>query len=81
MSNQQPGNYSAMPPPPSLTGEATPVNFNDALSKARAIAEKLKSQNAGAVPSPPAAGNIFAYFFFSLWMIVVMVINVEFYDD
>ncbi|KAG2223626.1 hypothetical protein INT45_009985 [Circinella minor] len=56
MSNQQPGNYSAMPPPPSLTGEASPVNFNDALSKARAIAEKLKSQNAGTIPTPPAAG-------------------------
>ncbi|KAI9274829.1 hypothetical protein BDA99DRAFT_498696 [Phascolomyces articulosus] len=54
---QQPGNYSAMPPPPSLTGNNAPVNFNDALSKARAIAEKLKSQNpTGPTPTPPAAG-------------------------
>jgi far upstream element-binding protein len=43
-------NYSAVPPPPSLTspGSASaPLNFNDALSKARAIAEKLKQQSAG----------------------------------
>lgn len=44
-------NYSAVPPPPSLTSpgsaSAAPLNFNDALSKARAIAEKLKQQSAG----------------------------------
>ncbi|ORY95655.1 hypothetical protein BCR43DRAFT_493376 [Syncephalastrum racemosum] len=38
--------YSAVPPPPSLSAEGgeAPINFNDALSKARAIAEKLKQQ-------------------------------------
>ncbi|KAF7723991.1 hypothetical protein EC973_001451 [Apophysomyces ossiformis] len=47
--------YSAVPPPASLTSAASaPVNFNDALSKARAIAEKLKQQSAAA-PAPPAA--------------------------
>ncbi|CEP09950.1 hypothetical protein [Parasitella parasitica] len=44
--------YSAVPPPSSLSpsGSASsgaPLNFNDALSKARAIAEKLKQQSAG----------------------------------
>ncbi|KAI8145958.1 hypothetical protein BJV82DRAFT_30236 [Fennellomyces sp. T-0311] len=55
MDHQQPGNLSAVPPPPSLTGNSAPVNFNDALSKARAIAEKLKKQNTAATPAPPAA--------------------------
>ncbi|OBZ91205.1 Far upstream element-binding protein 1 [Choanephora cucurbitarum] len=41
--------YSAVPPPDSLArpSNSAPVNFNDALSKARAIAEKLKQQSAG----------------------------------
>ncbi|KAL0136974.1 hypothetical protein V8B55DRAFT_1590806 [Mucor lusitanicus] len=49
-------NYSAVPPPPSLTssGGSAPLNFNDALSKARAIAEKLKQQSAGGGASAPA---------------------------
>lgn len=47
-------NYSAVPPPPSLTspGGSAPLNFNDALSKARAIAEKLKQQSAGGAAAP-----------------------------
>lgn len=52
-------NYSAVPPPPSLTAsskDASPLNFNDALSKARAIAEKLKQQSSGgAVSEQPVA--------------------------
>ncbi|KAI8985967.1 hypothetical protein BDB01DRAFT_842803 [Pilobolus umbonatus] len=50
-------NYSAVPPPPSLSAGdkagAPSVDFNDALSKARAIAEKLKQQSIaiGAIPS------------------------------
>ncbi|KAI9320174.1 hypothetical protein BX666DRAFT_1381308 [Dichotomocladium elegans] len=50
-------NYSAVPPPPALTGgsgtNAKPLDFNDALSKARAIAEKLKQQRATGVPAAP----------------------------
>ncbi|KAH8550436.1 hypothetical protein BGW37DRAFT_499391 [Umbelopsis sp. PMI_123] len=42
--------YSAVPPPPSLTAGNPNINFNDALSKARAIAEKLK-QNKDSAPS------------------------------
>ncbi|KAI7900353.1 uncharacterized protein BX663DRAFT_488552 [Cokeromyces recurvatus] len=39
-------NYSAVPPPPSLTSEkSSSIDFNDALLKARAIAEKLKRQS------------------------------------
>lgn len=46
---EQQNDYTAVPPPANLTGSsseaaAAPVNFNDALSKARAIAEKLKQQ-------------------------------------
>jgi far upstream element-binding protein len=54
-------NYSAVPPPPSLTAsskDAAPLNFNDALSKARAIAEKLKQQSSGggsAISEQPVA--------------------------
>ncbi|KAI8385060.1 uncharacterized protein BYT42DRAFT_564535 [Radiomyces spectabilis] len=47
-------NYNAVPPPASLTSNNAPVNFNDALSKARAIAEKLKQQSAAAAPSDSA---------------------------
>ncbi|ORE01837.1 hypothetical protein BCV72DRAFT_216521 [Rhizopus microsporus var. microsporus] len=48
-------NYSAVPPPPSLTDKETPVNFSDALSRARAIAEKLKQTTASTTeqPQPP----------------------------
>ncbi|KAL0074127.1 hypothetical protein F4703DRAFT_1745507 [Phycomyces blakesleeanus] len=48
--------YSSVPPPASLSSSGGPVDFNDALSKARAIAEKLKQQSAAAAPAPPAAG-------------------------
>ena len=54
MDDQQP-DMTAVPPPPSLTNNSAPVNFNDALSKARAIAEKLKKQSSAAAPAPPAA--------------------------
>lgn len=54
-------NYSAVPPPPSLTssgsGSSAPLNFNDALSKARAIAEKLKQQSAGGAGAPVEADS------------------------
>lgn len=48
-------NYSAVPPPPSLTDKESPVNFSDALSRARAIAEKLKQTTASTTdqPQPP----------------------------
>ncbi|KAG1577447.1 hypothetical protein G6F47_013090 [Rhizopus delemar] len=48
-------NYSAVPPPPSLTNKESSVNFSDALSKARAIAEKLKQtpSTAAAAPEQP----------------------------
>ncbi|KAI8059025.1 uncharacterized protein B0P05DRAFT_558733 [Gilbertella persicaria] len=57
--------YSAVPPPPSLApseskgsaAPAAPVNFNDALSKARAIAEKLKQQSAGNMLTTPSTVN------------------------
>ncbi|KAG1472095.1 hypothetical protein G6F56_001745 [Rhizopus delemar] len=53
-------NYSAVPPPPSLTDNGSAVNFSDALSRARAIAEKLKqtpaSSTATISPEPPSAG-------------------------
>ncbi|RCH79825.1 hypothetical protein CU098_008095, partial [Rhizopus stolonifer] len=57
--------YSAVPPPPSLApseskgsaAPAAPVNFNDALSKARAIAEKLKQQSAGNMLTAPSTVN------------------------
>ncbi|KAI8387527.1 hypothetical protein BD560DRAFT_118908 [Blakeslea trispora] len=53
--------YSAVPPPDSLArhSNSAPVNFNDALSKARAIAEKLKQQSAGntSVSMTPSASS------------------------
>ncbi|KAI9246530.1 hypothetical protein BY458DRAFT_536884 [Sporodiniella umbellata] len=53
-------NYSAVPPPPSLTDNGSTVNFSDALSRARAIAEKLKQTPtpgpAASPVEPPAAG-------------------------
>ncbi|KAI9489282.1 hypothetical protein BDB00DRAFT_843709 [Zychaea mexicana] len=57
MDNRSPTtDMSAVPPPPSLTNSGGgPVNFNDALSKARAIAEKLKKQNPGGAAPPAAA--------------------------
>ncbi|KAG0172823.1 Far upstream element-binding protein 1 [Apophysomyces sp. BC1015] len=56
MEGENKPNYSAVPPPDSLSAAASaPVNFNDALSKARAIAEKLKQQSAAAAPAPPVA--------------------------
>ncbi|GAA5813231.1 hypothetical protein MFLAVUS_006705 [Mucor flavus] len=57
-------NYSAVPPPPSLSSPvkgSAPLDFNDALSKARAIAEKLKQQSSSAgasqVDSTPAQSS------------------------
>lgn len=54
-------NYSAVPPPPSLSSPvkgSTPLDFNDALSKARAIAEKLKQQSSSSqVDSTPAQSS------------------------
>lgn len=47
--------YTAVPPPPSLTTPSAPVNFNDALSKARAIAEKLKQAKPPTASAVPAA--------------------------
>lgn len=57
---EQQNDYTAVPPPANLTGSsseaaAAPVNFNDALSKARAIAEKLKQQQQQAANG--ATGN------------------------
>lgn len=55
-------NYSSVPPPPSLTNSskgAAPLDFNDALSKARAIAEKLKQQSSGA--SEPTTSSAAPY--------------------
>lgn len=50
--------YTAVPPPESLSAPKQPLDFNDALSKARAIAEKLKQQRpAAAPPSAPSAGQ------------------------
>ena len=52
-------NYSAVPPPPSLSAPAkgSSLDFNDALSKARAIAEKLKQQSSSPVaPAAPSYG-------------------------
>jgi far upstream element-binding protein len=46
-------NYSAVPPPPSLSADK-PLDFNSALSKARAIAEKLKQQSSAPGSAPPA---------------------------
>jgi far upstream element-binding protein len=57
-------NYSAVPPPSSLTTPskgAAPLDFNDALSKARAIAEKLKQQTSSASESAPAATSSTSY--------------------
>ncbi|CAO3662103.1 unnamed protein product [Umbelopsis ramanniana] len=50
--------YSAVPPPPSLNAGNPNINFSDALSKARAIAEKLK-QNKDSSPSAssPTSGQ------------------------
>lgn len=48
-------NYSAVPPPPSLSSSskgAAPLDFKDALSKARAIAEKLKQQSSATESAP-----------------------------
>lgn len=48
-------NYSAVPPPPSLSSPSkgsSSLDFNDALSKARAIAEKLKQQSSSTTDSP-----------------------------
>lgn len=53
---QQQKDYTAVPPPSNLTGSSAPVDFNDALSKARAIAEKLKQQQAGN-GGPSATGS------------------------
>lgn len=50
-------NYSAVPPPPSLSASkgSSSLDFNDALSKARAIAEKLKQQTPSTTDSSAAA--------------------------
>lgn len=51
--------YTAVPPPELLSAPKQPLDFNDALSKARAIAEKLKQQRpAAAPPSAPSAGTL-----------------------
>ncbi|KAI7862668.1 hypothetical protein BDF14DRAFT_1513278 [Spinellus fusiger] len=50
--------YSSVPPPASLISNA-PVDFNNALSKARAIAEKLKQQ-AAASAAPSVGGPSYA---------------------
>ncbi|KAI7894138.1 uncharacterized protein EV154DRAFT_107799 [Mucor mucedo] len=55
-------NYSAVPPPPSLSSSSkagAPLDFKDALSKARAIAEKLKQQSAG--ESAPVSNSSASY--------------------
>jgi hypothetical protein len=49
------GDYSAVPPPPALNTGNPNLNFSDALSKARAIAEKLKQNKESASPT---IGNI-----------------------
>ncbi|KAI7881785.1 hypothetical protein K492DRAFT_176883 [Lichtheimia hyalospora FSU 10163] len=55
--------YTAVPPPESLSAPKQPLDFNDALSKARAIAEKLKQQRpAAAPPSAPSAGSKRGYY-------------------
>lgn len=59
---EQQNDYTAVPPPANLTGAsseaaAAPVNFNDALSKARAIAEKLKQQQQQQQAANGATGN------------------------
>ncbi|KAI8890942.1 eukaryotic type KH-domain (KH-domain type I) [Backusella circina FSU 941] len=57
-------NYSAVPPPPSLSADK-PLDFNSALSKARAIAEKLKQQSSAPGGAPPAySTGLFFFFFF-----------------
>ncbi|CAM0139803.1 Far upstream element-binding protein 3 [Umbelopsis sp. WA50703] len=45
------GDYSAVPPPPALNTGNPNLNFSDALSKARAIAEKLKQNKESASPT------------------------------
>lgn len=55
-------NYSAVPPPPSLSSSSkggAPLDFKDALSKARAIAEKLKQQSSG--ESAPVSNSSASY--------------------
>lgn len=58
-------NYSAVPPPPSLSAPTkgpSSLDFNDALSKARAIAEKLKQQSSSPAAAPaiaPSSGKIY----------------------
>lgn len=49
--------YSAVPPPPSLNPGNPNIDFNDALSKARAIAEKLKQSKDSAAPASSASGR------------------------
>lgn len=55
-------NYSAVPPPPSLSSSSkgSSLDFNDALSKARAIAEKLKQQTPSTTDSS-ALGSSSSY--------------------
>ncbi|RUP47817.1 hypothetical protein BC936DRAFT_145305 [Jimgerdemannia flammicorona] len=49
--------YNAVPPPPSLSSAGPTVDFNDALSRVKAIAARLAKQNptSVAVPAPPPA--------------------------
>jgi far upstream element-binding protein len=85
-------NYSAVPPPPSLSAsskDAAPLNFNDALSKARAIAEKLKQQSSGGggVPEQPVAattsGTMYTYLCFQVVTYTSFFIGTKrgYYDD
>ncbi|KAG1058065.1 hypothetical protein G6F43_000143 [Rhizopus delemar] len=46
--------YSAVPPPPSLTDKGSSVNFSDALSRAKAIAEKLKQTSTPVTEQSPS---------------------------
>ncbi|CAG8562359.1 8356_t:CDS:10 [Paraglomus brasilianum] len=41
---QQPIDYKAVPPPPSLTSNSDEAQFNDAMARVRAIAAKLQQQ-------------------------------------
>lgn len=57
-------NYSAVPPPPSLSSPvkgSAPLDFNDALSKARAIAEKLKQQSSSVATTTVDSTPIASY--------------------
>lgn len=57
-------NYSAVPPPPSLSSPgkgSAPLDFNDALSKARAIAEKLKQQSSAAAATTSTVDSVPSY--------------------